>query len=42
LRFVFSLLALQPARAAEPTIDEIAVNAYLYFYPLLTMDVTRL
>jgi len=38
----FSLLALKPARAAEPTIDDIAVNAYLYLYPLLTMDLTRL
>jgi hypothetical protein len=37
-----SLLALQPARAAEPTINDIAVNAYLYFYPLLSVDVTRL
>jgi hypothetical protein len=39
----FSLLALiTPARASEPTIDDVAVNAYLYFYPLLTMDLTRL
>ena len=41
-----ALMALQPARAAEPdpgpSIDDIAVNAYLYFYPLLTMDLTRL
>ena len=31
-----ALMALQPARAAEPTpgpsVDEIAVSAYLYFY----------
>ncbi|MDE1992950.1 MAG: DUF1254 domain-containing protein [Rhizobiaceae bacterium] len=31
-----------PARATEPSIDEIATNAYLYFYPLLTIDLTRL
>ena len=41
-----ALLALQPARAAEPTtgptINDIAVTAYLYFYPLLSLDVTRL
>ena len=41
-----ALMALQPARAAEPTpgpsINDIAVSAYLYFYPLLTMDLTRL
>jgi hypothetical protein len=42
-----ALLALAPARAAEPTtegptIDDIAVNAYLYFYPLLSLDITRL
>jgi hypothetical protein len=41
-----SLLALQPASAAEPTtgptIDDVAVNAYLYFYPLVSMDVSRL
>ena len=34
------------ARAAEsapgPSIDDIATSAYLYFYPLLTMDLTRL
>ena len=33
------------ARAAEPITEEaahaIAVNAYLYFYPLVTMDITR-
>ena len=28
--------------ATEPAIDDIAVNAYLYFYSLVTMDVTRL
>jgi hypothetical protein len=33
--------ALQPVGPAEPAIDDIAVNAYLYFYPLLSMDVTR-
>ncbi len=37
-----SLLGIQPVLAAEPTVDEIATNAYLYFYPLLTMDLTRL
>jgi hypothetical protein len=41
-----ALLALPPAHSAEPTtgpaIDEIAVNAYLYFYPLVSLDVTRL
>ena len=41
-----ALMALQPARAAEPTtgptINEIATSAYLYFYSLVTMDVTRL
>src|ERR1700680_363008 len=40
------LLALPPARSAEPTtgpaIDEIAIDAYLYFYPLVSLDVTRL
>src|ERR1700694_5659304 len=39
-------MALKPANAAEattgPTIDDIAVNAYLYFYPLVSLDVTRL
>jgi hypothetical protein len=39
-------MTLQPAHAAEattgPTIDDIAVNAYLYFYPLVSLDVTRL
>lgn len=34
--------ALQPVSAAEPTIEDVSVNAYLYFYPLVTMDVTRL
>jgi hypothetical protein len=28
--------------APGPSIDDIAVSAYLYFYPLLTMDLTRL
>jgi hypothetical protein len=37
-----SLLAIQPAPASEPSIDDIAANAYLYFYPLITMDLTRL
>ena len=41
-----TVMALQPANAAEattgPTIDDIAVNAYLYFYPLVSLDVTRL
>jgi hypothetical protein len=37
-----SLLAMQPASASEPSIDDIAANAYLYFYPLITMDLTRL
>jgi hypothetical protein len=37
-----SLLAFQPTRAAEPTVNEIAVNAYLYFYPLVSLDITRL
>jgi hypothetical protein len=39
-------MVVQPARAADaspgPTIDDIAINAYLYFYPLLSLDVTRL
>src|SRR5579863_772367 len=41
-----SLSVLPPSRAAEPqtgpSIDEIAVNAYIYFYSLVTMDLTRL
>jgi len=41
-----ALTAQHPARAAEPapgpSIDDIAASAYLYFYSLLTMDLTRL
>ncbi len=37
-----ALTALPTARAAEPSLDDIAASAYLYFYPLLSMDVTRL
>ena len=38
--------ALSPAASAQGTITEqeahaIAVDAYVYFYPLVTMDVTR-
>ena len=43
-----ALLALAPARAQSPAAaiteqqaHEIAVDAYIYFYPLVTMDVTR-
>jgi len=30
----------QSRSGTEATIDDIAANAYLYFYPLLSMDVT--
>src|SRR6476660_4619925 len=40
------LLTSPPASAGEPiSVEEaraIAVDAYLYFYPLITMDLTRL
>jgi len=40
-----ALMVIQPASAAEPAsgppLSDIAVDAYLYFYPLLSIDVTR-
>lgn len=45
MALTFSLLAAAPAGAKEGITDEeahaIAVNAYLYFYPLITMELTR-
>ena len=45
LALTFSLLAAAPAGAKEGITDEeahaIAVNAYLYFYPLISMELTR-
>ena len=42
---VVALLSIkEPVQAATVTPEEahaIAVNAYLYFYPLVTMDITR-
>src|SRR5262245_26293234 len=46
-RFALAVLALLPALAMAqeaPSADEaraIAVDAYVYFYPLVTMDITR-
>ena len=37
------ILLFAPAQAAntEPEAQSVAVDAYIYFYPLVTMDVTR-
>jgi hypothetical protein len=38
---VFSLTAQAQSTIAEQEAQSIAVDAYIYFYPLVTMDVTR-